>query len=110
MPRPSKKFIVPLVGQQGEAIPVVDAGVLLPGDEVEWVSGTLDVTVSFGRADIFGQPDLKMPPGVPSKKLTVQPGAPQTTQHSYTILDNVTQQEFRRQGQPAAHPVMIFGP
>ena len=110
MPRPSKKFVVPLVDQQGKAIPVADAGTLLPGDEVEWVSGALDVTVTFGRTDIFGQTELKIPPAVPSKKLTVQQGAPQGAQEDYTILDNGSGVEFRRVGDPRAHPVMIFGP
>jgi hypothetical protein len=111
MPRPSQKFIVGLVDDNGKAIlDVQDIGSLLPGDEVEFVSGSLDVMIAFAGAEIFGETQYHLPPSVSSKKLTVLASAPHTTQQDYDITDEVTGESFRRQGQPAAHPVMIFGP
>lgn len=110
-PRPSQTFTVRMVDDGGKAIlDLGDTPQLLAGDEVDWISGKLDVTVTFGENSIFGQPDLKMPPDLSSKKLTVLGTAPQSTQHSYQAKDNGSGQAYRRLGQPAAHPVMIFGP
>jgi len=111
MPRPSKKFVVGLVDDNGKAVlDVADLGSLLPGDEVEWVSGSLDVTIAFAGAELFGQAQYRMPPGVTSKRLTVLASAPQSSQETYDITEEGSGQEYYRKGQPAAHPVMIFGP
>jgi hypothetical protein len=111
MPRPSQKFVVGLVDDNGKAIlDVPDIGSLQAGDEVEWVSGSLDVTIAFAGAELFGQSEFRMPPSVTSKRLTVLASAPQSTQEPYDITDEETGESFRRQGQPAAHPVLIFGP
>ena len=112
MPRPSQTFAVRMVDGNGKAVlDLADTSKLLAGDEVEWISGKLDVTITFGENSIFGQPDLKMPPDVASKRLTVLDSAPQSAQRSYEAQDNTSGQAFRRLGQqPAAHPVMIFGP
>ena len=111
MPRPSQKFVVGLIDANGKAIlDVPDTGKLLPGDEVEFVSGSLDVTIAFAGRQVFGESKFHMPPGVTSQKLTVLASAPQTTSEDYDITDEETGESFRRQGQPAAHPVLIFGP
>jgi hypothetical protein len=111
MPRPSKKVVVGLIDDNGRpALDVQDLGDLLPGDEVEFISGSLDTTIAFAGAEIFGEAEYRMPPAVNSKRLTVLGTAPKTTQETYEITDEGSGQTYRRQGQPAAHPVMIFGP
>lgn len=111
MPRPSQKFVVGLVDDTGKAIlDVADLGSLLPGDQVEFVSGSLDVTIAFAGAGVFGEAEYRLPPGVTSKRLTVLASAPHGSQESYEITEEGSGQSYRRQGQPAAHPVMIFGP
>ena len=53
MPRPSQKFIVGLVDDNDKAVlDVADIGSLLAGDEVEWISGSLDVTIAFAGAEL----------------------------------------------------------
>ncbi len=110
MPRPSQTFTVRMVDDNGKAsFDLADTPKLLAGDQVEWISGKLDATVKFGETNIFGQIELKMPPDVASKRLTVLGTAPQSTERSYEA-DDGSGQAYRRLGQPAAHPVMIFGP
>lgn len=104
-----KRIVIPL-HRGGNPIEVVDVDRLYPGDEVEWTSGGLDVTLDFGGTDIFGQATLRIPANTPSATLTVQPGAPVTQQRPYTILDNGSGQNLYRPGGARSHPVMIFGP
>jgi hypothetical protein len=111
MPRPSQKFVVGLVDGNGEAIlDVADIGKLEEGDEVEFVSGSLDVTIAFAGAQIFGQDKYRLPSNVNSKSLKVLATAPQSSQEPYTITDEESGETFRRLNEPAAQPVMIFGP
>lgn len=105
----SKKIVIPLVVQNGTPMPVVAVGLLYPGDEVEWVSGALDVTLDFPSSNIFGDTTFKMPPTVTSMTLLVQPNAPHDSQENYKILDHGSGKAF-----PGVtlrtQPVMIFGP
>jgi hypothetical protein len=111
MPRPSKKVVVGLIDDNGRpALDVKDLGDLLPGDEVEFVSGSLDTTIAFAGSELFGESEYRLPPGVSSKRLTVLDSAPHGEQETYEITDEGSGQTYRRQGEPASHPVMIFGP
>jgi hypothetical protein len=111
MPRPSKKVTVGLIDVNGRpALDVQDLSDLLPGDEVEFISGSLDTTIAFAGAEIFGETEYRLPPAVNSKRLTVLASAPHGSQEAYEITDEGSGQTYRRQGEPAAHPVMIFGP
>ena len=109
----SKKIMLS-VEKEGDALMRVgDAGTIEVGDEVEWVSGDLDVTLEFPRKEIFGKKTFPMPPEVTALTLTVKevPDPPSQQPEDYRIIDDPggdfpggTAQNPRNQ------PVMIFGP
>jgi hypothetical protein len=108
------KVTIDLLNVQGQPIDVMDAGTqqsyLRVNDEVEWVSGQLDVTLTFDSRSMFGQPHLHIPSHKDKDKLKVVGAPPMIEQRSYTIVDTVTPHAFRRLGEPRSHPVMIIGP
>jgi hypothetical protein len=103
-----KKIVIPLVVQNETPMPVVAAGLLFAGDEVEWVSGSREVTLKFPDNTIFGTTMIHMDESVTSMTLAVQ-AVPQEKQKKYTILDHGSEQEFPG-AEERTQPVMIFGP
>lgn len=103
-----KKIVIPLTVQDGTPMPVVDAALLYAGDEVEWVSGSLDVTLTFPDTSVFAMSEIRMGTSMTSMSLAVQV-VPQENQQKYTILDHGSGLQFPGVNQ-STQPVMIFGP
>jgi hypothetical protein len=109
----SKKIVLYVQKQGDQLLHVGDAGMIQKGDQVEWVSGGLDLKLQFPRSDIFGEPEYPMPPEEPTLTLTVKNAqAPSQHPEDYQILDVASQGYFPggTAQDPRAQPVMIFGP
>jgi hypothetical protein len=110
----AKTITVNLVDPQGDPIDVQDAGTqasyLQVGDTVEWLSGGLDVTLTFDSPDIFGVDKLRIPHYKSSDSRQVLAAPPAVEQRVYPIVDVVTPHAFRRLNDTKSHPVMIIGP